>query len=317
MPQQRVSFNAPRRVVKREKQGQFGIERERVFARTASIFRNQRVLGVCPLAVRCLPTEFEMPPRSLAPQLQSFAFVAILGSCLTGCTWFEDFFDESVSLTELAPVGAKVSAEFNDTSRSQLVLQPKDGMCPTIRDDVAATVDDESMDVYIKGGKQPSGSSWICGMPTFRRNVAATDIGAESTKFVADDDTKTITVVATGLFLDRTMKVNDPTAPLEAGVEKEFVWSVATDEIDPDNSMVDFVYDDPNLMLTAELTLRIDGSSMFVRLPMNAPEGPGTLTVDVTSAIPIETCDGVSTCSGSVHVVQGLAMNAVAPKPSP
>ncbi len=300
-----------------EKEGKFDNGRVREFARTASISCDRSELGVCPLSVRSLPKVSEMPPRSLAPQLHSFAFVTILGSCLTGCTWFEDLFDDSVTLTDLAPVAANVSAEMNDSSRSQLVLQPKDGVCPTIRDDVEANVDGKSMDVYIKGAKQPSGSSWICAMPTFRRNVTDADIGAASTTFVAKDDTKTITVEATGLLLDRNLTESDSTVPFLAGVEKSFVWSVPTDEIDATVSNADFVYDDRSLMLKAEVTFRVEGSLVFIRLPTDAPDGPGTLTVDVTTSIPIAKCEGVAACSGSARVVQDLVMTAGPPAPGP
>ena len=89
------------------------------------------------------------------------------------------------------------------------------------------------------------------------------------------------------------------------------------DEIEQDISTADFVYDDSTLMLKAEVTLRVEGGTVFIRLPTDAPNGSGTLTLDVTTAVPIAKCEGVATCSGSVHVVQDLAMTAgpVAPTP--
>lgn len=256
-----------------------------------------------------------MPSRSLSRQIQSSTLVVILGAMATGCTWIDDFFDDNVTLADFAPVGARVSAEFTNLPRSQLVLQPKDGLCPTMRDNIGATVDSKPMDVFIQGGKQPSGKTWICGEPTFRRNVATADFGAASTEFVAEDDTASVTVVATALLLERTLTPSDPMLPLQAGVETSFDWSVTTDTIDPKLSTVDFFYEDPALVLTAEVGLRVEGSVVFIRLPTDAPAGKGTLKIDVTAAVPIATCEGVPTCSGSVHVVKEIAMDALGPVP--
>ncbi len=293
-----------------ERYAQSASRREMTFAHTASTWPIYRVRAVCPLAVHSLPTDFKMPSRLLSRQFQSFTLVTIFGALATGCTWIDDFFDDNVTLTDFAPVAAHVSVEFTNLPRSQLVLQPKDGQCPTMRDDIGATVDAKPMDVFIQGGKQPSGKTWICGEPTFRRNIAAADFGAASTKFVADDDTKTITVVATGLVLERSLTLTDPALPLQGGVETSFDWSVATDTIDPKLSSVDFVYDDPNLVLTAEVGLRVDGASLFIRLPTDAPAGKGTLKVDVMADVPIETCEGVAKCTGSVHLVKEIALEA-------
>lgn len=271
--------------------------------------------GVCPLAVRSLPTDFEMPPRSLARQLRSFTFVTILGLSATGCTLFDEFFDESVSLAEFAPVGAEVSFELSDLSRSQLVLQAKEGSCPTMADDIGANVDGKAMDVFIKGGKQPSGGGWICGLPTFRRNVSEADMGGASTKFVADDDTATVTVVATGLLLERTMMPTGKNAPLVAGVETPFEWSVPTDTIDPKMMSVDLVYDDAALSLMAEIDVRVEDSLVFIRLPGSAPGGAGKLMFDVTAGVPVEKCEGVPACTASVHALTEVALDVVAAGP--
>lgn len=256
-----------------------------------------------------------MPPRSLARQIQSFTLVTILGASATGCTLIDEFFDESVSLKEFAPAEAQVSAELTDMSRSQLVLEPKGSACPTMKDDITADVDSKPMDVFIKGGKQPSGKSWICGAPTFRRNTAAADFGGASTSFVVDDDTAKITVVATGLLLEREVTPTVPNVPLVAGVESSFDWSVVTDAIDAKQSSADFIYDDPSLVLTAEVGIRVEGSLVFIRLPTDAPAGTGSLHLDVLADVPIEKCEGVPACSGSVHVVKDLAMDAAAVKP--
>jgi hypothetical protein len=255
-----------------------------------------------------------MPPRSFARNLRPFALVTILGASATGCTLFDEFFDENVSLTEFAPVGAHVSVELTDIPRSQLVLEPKDGVCPTIKDDIAARVDDKSMDVFIQGGKQPSGKSWICGMPTFRRNVAAADMGGASTKFVVDDDTATFTIVATGLLRDRTF-ISAKDVPVDAGVETSFEWPVPTDVIDPDLLMADFVYDDAALALTSEIEARVEGSMVVLRLPTNAPAGMGKLQLDVTADVPVEKCEGVRACTASVHAVTELSLKVSAAEP--
>ena len=259
-----------------------------------------------------------MPPRSFARKLRSFTLVTFLGASATGCTLFDEFFDESVSLAEFAPVGAQVSVELTDISRSQLVLQAKEGDCPTMADDIGAKVNGKAMDVFIKGGKQPSGGSWICGLPTFRRNVAAADMGSGATKFVVDDDSATITVVATGLLLDRTVTPSIKDVPVVAAVDTAFEWSVPTDVINPDLVIADFVYDDAALMLTSEISTRVDGSLVYIRLPSNAPAGVGKLQIDVMADVPVEKCEGVPLCTATVHVVKELAIEvsaAVPPNP--
>lgn len=256
-----------------------------------------------------------MPPRSLARQFSFFALVATLGAGSTGCTWVDDFFDESLTLTEFDPTEARVTFEMGDLQRTQLELEPQDGLCPTMKDDIEALVADKPMDVFIKGGKQPSGKSWICGVPTFRRNVAAADIGAASTKFVVTDDTATFSVVATNLLLDRSLDFEGKVDPLQAGTETTFKWSVPTDVIDPASLDADFVYDDPMVTLTAEIETRVEGSLVFVRLPTNATAGTGKLMVDVTAAVPVETCLGFPACSASVHAPVELAVEVVEAKP--
>lgn len=262
-----------------------------------------------------MPTDLKMPPRTLARQLGSFTFVTILGFCATGCTWIDDFFDESVTLTDFAPVAAQVSVELSDTPRSQLVLEPKDGLCPTMRDDIEATVDDKPMDVFIRGGQQPSGKSWICGMPTFRRNVAQADIGETSTKFVVEDDTATFKVVANGLLLERNITSTKGMAPMEAGVESSFDWSVPTDVVDPALVKADYFYDDPSLVVTAEISVRVEGSVLFIRLPTDAPAGKGTLMLEATANVPVETCEGVPACTATAHVFPQLAIDVLAMTP--
>jgi hypothetical protein len=258
-----------------------------------------------------------MPPRSLARQIHSFALVTVLGAGATGCTWIDDFFDESVTLTEFAPVAAEVTFEQIDLSRTQLELQPKDGQCPTMKDDIEASVDDKPMDVFIKGGQQPSGKGWICGVPTFRRNVADTDLGAASTSFVVEDETATFKIVASQLLIQRSLAFTDPAAPLDAGVETSFTWSVPTDAIDAELLQVDFLYDDPMLELTAEISVRVEGSLVFIRLPTNAPAGTGKLMVDVTAGVAVETCKGVRSCTARVHAPQALVVEVVAANPGP
>lgn len=259
-----------------------------------------------------------MPPRSLARQVSSFTLVAMLGACATGCTWINDFFDESVTLSEFAPTEAQVTFEMGDLQRTQLELQPKEGLCPTMKDDIEASVDDKPMDVFIKGGKQPSGKNWICGAPTFRRNVATEDIGAASTKFVVTDDTADVTVVVSDLLLERVLSFEgnaDPVDPLQAGTERTFVWSVATDVIDPASLVVHFVYDDAMLALTAEIETRVDGSFIFIRMPTNAPAGTGKLKVDLKATVPVETCEGVATCTATVHAPVALVAEVAAANP--
>ncbi|MBK9259731.1 MAG: hypothetical protein IPM54_07805 [Polyangiaceae bacterium] len=257
-----------------------------------------------------------MPPRSLARQILSFIPVAIFGICATGCTLFDEFFDESVSLAEFAPVSAHVTVELADVSRSQLVLEGKEGMCPTMKDDIEARVDDKPMDVFIRGGQQPnSQGGWICGMPTFRRNVASSDLGKASTRFIVEDDTKTITVEATGLLQERTIAPTVKDVPIEAGVETSFDWSVATDEIDPELLLVDFVYDDAALSLSSTAWTRVDGSLVHIRLPADAPAGKGMLQVEVTANVPVEKCDGVPACDASVHARAEVELEVVASKP--
>jgi hypothetical protein len=257
-----------------------------------------------------------MPPRSFARKLGSFTLVTFLGASATGCTVWDKFFDESVSLSELAPATAHATAELTDAPRSQLVLEAKTG-CPTMADDIAASVDGKAMDVFNKGQKQPSGQGWICGLPTFRRNVAAADIGAVSTKFVAEDDTATVTVVASGLLLERKISPTTLDVVFQAGVETSFDWSVSTDRIDPTLLMADFIYDDASLVLTSEVATRVEGSLVFIRLPADAPSGLGKLQLDVMADVPVEKCEGVPTCTASVHAITELAIDAVAAPPSP
>lgn len=256
-----------------------------------------------------------MPPRPLARQFRSFILVTTLGVSATGCTLFDEFFDDSVSLAEFAPVGAEVSVELGDLPRSQLVLQAKSGSCPTMADDIAANMDGKGMDVFIKGGQQPSGKGWICGQPTFRRNVAEADMGAESTKFVVDDDTATVTVVATGLLLERTLTPSNKNAPIVAGVETSFEWSVSTDTIDPEMLSVDWVYDDSALSLTAEIDVRVEGSLVFIRLPAGAAAGLGKLEFDVTADVPVEKCEGVPACAATAHAVTEVPLDLVGAGP--
>lgn len=256
-----------------------------------------------------------MPPRSLARKLPSFALVTLLGAGVTGCTWIDDFFDESVTLTEFDPTAAQVTFEMGELPRTQLVLQPQEGLCPTMKDDIEARVADKPMDVFIKGGKQPSGKSWICGAPTFRRNVAESDMGAASTKFVVSDDTATFALIATQLLVERSFEFESKVDPMPAGTETAFKWSVPTDVIDPALLEADFAYDDPMVTLTAEIETRVDGSLLYIRLPTNAPAGKGRLLLDVTAAVPVETCDGFPSCSASVHAPVELAVEVVEAKP--
>ncbi len=256
-----------------------------------------------------------MSPRSFARKLRSFTLVTFLGASATGCTLFDEFFDESVSLKEFAPVGAQVSVELTDISRSQLVLEAKDGVCPTMADDIEARVNDKAMDVFIQGGKQPSGKDWICGLPTFRRNVAAADMGSASTKFVVDDDSATFTIVATGLLLERTVTPSIKDVPIVAAVDTPFEWSVPTDTINPELVSADFVYDDSALELTSEISTRVEGSFVFIRMPTDAPAGTGKLQLDVTADVPVEKCEGVPACSATVHVIKELAIDVVGAAP--
>lgn len=289
--------------------------REEEFAHNASILSVGRSNGVCPPAVRSLPTDSRMPPRSFARHFLPLTLITTLGLLATGCTLVDEFFDESVSLAEFAPVGAQVSVELAAISRSQIALQAKAGACPTMAADVAATVDAKAMDVFIKGGKQPSGSSWICGNPTYRRTVSDTDLGAVSTKFVVDDDSATVTVVATDLLVARTLVPTVPNGSMTSGVEGSFAWSVATDVLDAKSIKADFLYDDPMLSLTAEVSVRVEGSTLFIRLPTDAPKGTGKLMLDVTAGVPVETCEGVPSCTASVHTLSELALEVVLPGP--
>jgi hypothetical protein len=251
-----------------------------------------------------------MPPCSLARQFWSFASVAIFGICATGCVnWFDEVFDDNVSLSEFAPVGATVSVERGEMSRSQLVLDGKDGVCLTMADDISARVNDRSMDVFIRGGQTPlKEGGWECSMPTFRRNVSVSDGESESARFVVEDDTAKFTVIATGLLKNRTIAPTVKDVPIEPGVETSFDWSVTTDVIDPERLVVDFVYDDAALSLPSTLKARVDGSLVHIQFPVDAPDGTGKLHVDVTAEAPIETCEGLPACSASVHAVAEVAL---------
>lgn len=256
-----------------------------------------------------------MPPRSSTPCFRSFTFVAMFGATTMGCTLFDEFFDESVTLAELKPASAVVSVELSETSRSQLVLHANEETCPTMTDDIGANIDGKSMDVFIKGGKQPSGKGWICGLPTFRRNVAATDLGAASTTFVVDDDATTMTVVATGLLLERALVPTIKDVPVVAGVDTSFEWSVPTDVISADLFSVDFVYDDSSLALGSEITARVEGSLVLIRFPVDAPIGKGKLKLNVTADVPVEKCEGVPTCKATVHALTAVNLEVIGPVP--
>ena len=259
-----------------------------------------------------------MPPRSLASQLLSFAPVALLGISATGCTWIDDLFDESVSLSEFAPVSAQATVEFGAVSRSQLVLESKAGICPTMKEDIEARVDDKPMDMFIRGGQQPTAQGdWICGMPTFRRNIASGDFDGEANCFVVEDDTKTITVVASALIKERTITPIVTDVPINAGVETPFDWSVATDVIDPDLLIADFLYDDAALSLSSTIWTRVGGSLVHIRLPADAPAGKGKLQVDVTADVSVEKCEGVPACHASAHAVVEVPLEVAAKPPNP
>ncbi len=258
-----------------------------------------------------------MPPRSPAFTLLSFAPLAIFGIFCTGCELFDSFFDDSVTLADFAPARAKVSVELAEFSRAQIAIEAKDGSCPTIREDVEARVNDKPMDMFMRGGQKPTSSKeWICGSPTFRRNVSESDLGGASTRFDVGDETGDLTVEATGLLLARTITPTVKDVPIEAGVETSFEWSVATDEIDETLLDIDFVYDDETLSLSGDVSKRIEGSFLFVKLPANSPAGTGKLQLDVTAKVPVKTCTGVPACEASVHALAEVAIDvAVSPVP--
>ena len=73
--------------------------------------------------------------------------------------------------------------------RVDLLLVPPSDACDPISADVAAKLDDQPMDLFTRGGEQPSKGGWVCSAPRFRRSLSTDELGADATRLEASDDT--------------------------------------------------------------------------------------------------------------------------------
>lgn len=237
-----------------------------------------------------------MLPRS---QLSAFSsFVLLLsGLASTGCSLFET----KTTLADLAPESARITVDLNAEPMVHLELIT-DGACEAITDDVEAHVNDRQMDLFKRGGEQPSQGGWVCGAPTFRRALGTEDLAGPSTKFEVADETATINVEVEGLLAARTITTSAAASKMKAGEETEVTWSATNDQLDEANLDVSFVYDDTTLTLPAPASLRLANGAIFVKIPPGAAAGTGTLRINATVRVPATVCKGAKTCDAEVAV---------------
>jgi hypothetical protein len=224
------------------------------------------------------------------------ASLAVLGA--PGCGLFGD---SGTTLEELAPARVEVAASLEGQPRVDLLLHPPSGECDPISPDVAAKLDDQPMDLFTRGGEQPSKGAWICSAPRFRRSLSVEELGSGSTRVEASDDTARIAVEIAHLLEERTLLPQTKTDRAKPGDDFAFDWSVPEDELMDDGITVDFVYEDPALALPADLTAEIDGDSVIMHVPTSAPVGKGTLHIDVQARAATVACEGAPACEARVN----------------
>jgi len=242
-----------------------------------------------------------MPPRSPRSILFTVPFVAAMSASITGCQFF-DVFEDKTTLAELAPQNAQVKVDLDAEPMVHLALEASPKGCEAITDDVEAKVDDRPMDLFTKGGEQPVKGSWVCGAPTFRRALSPSELGGARTHFEVADETATISVEFDDLLVPRTLEINAPNNRIDPGEELAIDWSVPSDELDPDTLDVTFSYNDADLELAAPPQVRLEGTTLFVKVAPGSPAGKGTLSVSVEAHVPAVVCNGAPKCEGVVTV---------------
>jgi hypothetical protein len=222
--------------------------------------------------------------------------LAVLGA--PGCGVFGE---SGTSLAALSPTRVEVSASLKGQPRVDLLLHPPSGACDPISEDVDAKLEDQPMDLFTRGGEQPSKGGWVCRAPMFRRSLTDDELGGGSTRIEASDDTARITVEIEHLLDERTLVPRTKIDQAKPGDTLAFDWSVPEDELLEDGVSVNFAYDDPAIVLPAQLTAELDGDSVILHVPVSVPLGKGKLRIDVAAHASTLTCEGVPACEAHVN----------------
>ncbi|UQA57632.1 hypothetical protein [Polyangium aurulentum] len=234
----------------------------------------------------------DIRPRSVL----LLASLAVLGA--PGCGLFGE---SGTSLADLAPARVEVTASLEAQPRVDLLLHPPSGDCEPISEDVDAKLEDEPMDLFTRGGEQPSKGGWVCSAPRFRRSLSDDDLGAGATRIEASDDTARIVVEIAHLLEERTLVPQSKNDQAKPGDNFAFDWSVPEDELLEDGVSIAFVYEDPAVVMPVELTAALDGDSVILHVPASAPLGKGKLRIDVSARAETVACEGVPACDAHVN----------------
>lgn len=246
-----------------------------------------------------------MLPRSLS---SGVSLVALVWTSIAsmGCSLFET----KTTLADLDPM-ARVEVELDAEPMVHLLLPASDGACEAITDDVKANVNNREMDLFKRGGEEPSQGGWVCGAPTFRRALGPEDLSVNPTAFEVEDETASIHLEVDGLLAARMISVDTKSGKFPAGEEVRVIWSADRDVLDVAKMKVDVVYDDPMQVLPAPAAFRIDAGSVYVKIAPSSPLGMAVLRISATVGNPVVVCQGVSSCEAKVELNTEVALEVV------
>ena len=228
-----------------------------------------------------------------------------------------ELFDMKTTLAGLGPTLARVEVDLDAEPMVHLMLPASDGACEAITNDVKASVNDRQMDLFKRGGEEPSQGAWVCGPPTFRRALGADDLTTNPTVFRVEDRTAKIHIEVDGLLAERTIAIDTPDGFFTAGTETHVSWSAELDELDAADMDVEIVYEDPALVLPAPASFRLDAGSIFVKVAPSSPPGKATLRINATVGTPVVVCEGAKSCEAKVMLKTELPLDIVAPGTTP
>jgi hypothetical protein len=248
-----------------------------------------------------------MSSRALPGKILFFPIFAMMAFGSIGCGLL-DLLERKPTLADIDIDRAKVELSLDAETMVHFSLVAKAGTCPSITSDVVARVDDQRMDLFMRGGEQPTKTGWVCGSPTFRKALAEDKLGGDKTRFEAKDDSARVALEFEGLLVARELMPIKPSPTVQPGTEITFAWSPLSDALDEESLTVDFTYDDKELGLPAPPVASIGEGSIRVRIPQGAPAGKGTLRVDASIHLSAVTCEGAPVCEALVHVSPTLAL---------
>jgi hypothetical protein len=190
-----------------------------------------------------------------------------------------------------------------------------DAPCSVIEDRVTATLDGDLLPVTSRGAFIPppaTDAASSCTEPTFETTTTTNPTASSAIEIT--DGTTTITAVVASLRAVRGFTQVDV---LRRGAEARFSWSVPSDAIVPEGSLIPR----PGIVWAPELGpgftlgpafgktgVTFDATTLFVSVPADAGPGPGELWFQPFLSPTFSRCDGVTSCESQPITPAALAV---------